>query len=69
MKPKSIVAAPDQQSYDQPVTIQMKNDRVKILLDNKGACFMETNISDSFLTGVSVFSGNKNLVSFYRLKN
>jgi hypothetical protein len=48
MKSKFIVAAPDQQLYDQTVTIQMKNDRVKILLDNKGTCFIEAKISDHY---------------------
>jgi hypothetical protein len=60
---------PDQQLYDQPVTIQLKNDRMKILLDNKGTCFIEATISDSLLTGTSVVSGKENPVSFHRLKN
>ena len=55
---------PDQELYDQPVGIRLNKDRVKILLDEKGNCFIEGKISDSSLTGNVVVDGKPQPVRF-----
>ena len=55
---------PDQELYDQPVGVRLNKDHVKILLDEKGNCFIEGNISDSSLTGNVVVDGKAQPVRF-----
>jgi len=60
---------PDQQLYDQPVTVQFNEDRIKILLDAKGNCFIEGIVTDSLILGQSAVCGQMEPVKFYRVKN
>jgi len=60
---------PDQQLYDQPVTVQFTQDKIKILLDPKGSCFIEGIVTDSLILGQSVVCGRLEPVKFYRVKN
>src|SRR6185295_444537 len=59
---------PDQQLYDQPVTVQFNQDRIKVLLDPKGSCFIEGIVTDSLILGQSAVCGQMEPVKFYRLK-
>jgi hypothetical protein len=60
---------PDQQLYDQPVTIQFNQDKIKVLLDSKGSCFIEGIVTDSLILGQSSVCGHMEPVKFYRVKN
>jgi len=60
---------PDQQLYDQPVTIQFNQDKIKVLLDPKGSCFIEGVVTDSLILGQSSVCGQMEPVKFYRVKN
>ena len=60
---------PDQQLYDQPVTVQFNQDKIKILLDPKGSCFIEGIVTDSLIIGQSAVCGQMEPVTFYRVKN
>src|SRR5580765_7675642 len=60
---------PDQQLYDRLVTIQFDQDKIKILLDPKGSCFIEGTITDSLILGRSVVCGKMEPVKFHRVKN
>jgi hypothetical protein len=60
---------PDQQLYDRPVTVQFNQDKIKILLDPKGSCFIEGTVTDSLILGRSVVCGKMEPVKFYRVKN
>ena len=60
---------PYQQLYDQPVTVQFNQDKVKILLDSKGSCFVEGIVTDSLILGQSAVCGQMEPVRFYRVKN
>lgn len=55
---------PGQELYDQPVTVRLTKDKVKIFLDEKGNCFIEGNISDSSLIGNVVVDGKEQPVRF-----
>src|SRR5512138_2181715 len=55
---------PEQQVYDQPVSIQVKEDSIKILVDKNGSCFIEAVVNDSTLIGKSVVSGKSQSVKF-----
>jgi len=60
---------PDQQLYDQPVIVQFNEDKIKILLDPKGNCFIEGIVTDSLILGQSAVCGQMEPVRFYRVKN
>ena len=60
---------PDQQLYDRPVTVQFNQDKIKILLDPKGSCFIEGTITDSLIIGRSVVCGKMEPVKFHRVNN
>src|SRR5262245_22785063 len=60
---------PEQQLYDQPITVQFNQDKIKILLDPKGSCFIEGIVTDSLIIGQSTVCGQMEPVKFYRLKN
>lgn len=60
---------PDQQLYDQPVTVQFNQDKIKVLLDPKGSCFIEGIVTDSLILGQSDVCGQTEPVKFYRVKN
>jgi hypothetical protein len=60
---------PDQQLYDQKVLIQYNNDKIKILLDDKGSCFIEGIATDSLILGQSVIAEKIEPVKFVRSKN
>jgi hypothetical protein len=60
---------PDQQLYDQPVTVQFSQNKIKILLDPKGSCFIEGIVTDSLILGQSAVCGQMEPVKFYRVKN
>ena len=60
---------PDQQLYDRPVTVQFNQDKIKILLDPKGSCFIEGTVTDSLILGRSVVCGKMEPVKFHRVKN
>jgi hypothetical protein len=60
---------PDQQLYDQPVTVQYNDEKIKILLDPKGSCFIEGIVTDSLILGQSAVCGQMEPVRFYRVKN
>src|SRR6476646_4627441 len=60
---------PDQQLYDQPVTVQFNQDKIKILLDSQGSCFIEGVVTDSLILGQSAVCGQMEPVKFYRVKN
>ena len=60
---------PDQQLYDQPVTVQFNQDKIRILLDAKGSCFIEGVVTDSLILGQSAVCGQMEPVKFYRVKN
>src|SRR3954471_14297946 len=60
---------PEQQIYDQPVTVQFNQDKIKVLLDSKGSCFIEGIVTDSVILGQSAVCGQTEPVKFYRLKN
>ena len=60
---------PDQQLYDQPVTVQFNQDKIKVLLDSKGSCFIEGIVTDSLILGQSAVCGQMEPVKFYRVKN
>jgi hypothetical protein len=59
----------DQQLYDQPVTVEFNQDKIKILLDPKGSCFIEGIVTDSLILGQSAVCGQMEPVKFYRVKN
>lgn len=60
---------PDQQRYDQKVLIQYNEDKIKILLDDKGSCFIEGIVTDSLISGQSVVADKIEPVKFVRSKN
>lgn len=60
---------PDQQLYDQPVTVQFNQDKIKVLLDPKGSCFIEGIVTDSLILGQSSVCGQMEPVKFYRVRN
>jgi hypothetical protein len=60
---------PDQQLYDQLVTIQFNQDKIKVLLDSKGTCFIEGIVTDSLILGQSSVCGQMEPVKFHRVKN
>jgi len=60
---------PDQQLYDQAVTIQFNQDKIKVLLDSKGSCFIEGVVTDSLILGQSSVCSQMEPVKFYRVKN
>jgi len=60
---------PDQQLYDQPVTVQFSQGKIKILIDAKGSCFIEGIATDSLILGQSAVCGQTAPVKFYRVKN
>jgi len=60
---------PGQQVYDQPVLVCLKEDKIKIVLDEQGTCFIEGILSDSSLTGISVVNGEAKPANFYRANN
>jgi hypothetical protein len=59
---------PGQQLYDHPVWIQLNKDKIKIMLDDKGACFIEGIVSDSILAGRSIVTGKSSDVKFRRVR-
>lgn len=59
---------PDQQVYDRPVSIELRKNKVKILLDDNGSCFLELDIADSSLKGQSHVGNKTRPVKFYRPK-
>ena len=59
---------PDQQLYDQPVTVHFNQDKI-ILLDAKGSCFIEGVVTDSLILGQSAVCSQVEPVKFYRVKN
>jgi hypothetical protein len=63
---EGTVDIPGQQLYDHPVWIQLSKDKIKIMLDDKGACFIDGIVSDSVLTGRSVVTGRWSDVKFRR---
>jgi len=60
---------PGQLIYDKSVILDMKNDSIRFLLDEKENCFIQAVIKDSLMTGRSVVEGKVEEVSFRRLKN
>lgn len=60
---------PDQQLYDQPVTVQFNEEKIKIILDPRGSCFIEGIVTDSLIIGQSAVCGQMEPVRFYRAKN
>lgn len=58
---------PDQHLYDQPVTVQFNKDKIKVLLDPKGSCFIEGIVTDSLILGQSSVCGQMEPVKFYRV--
>ncbi len=60
---------PEQQVYDKPVSIQLRKDSIKILLDDKGSCYIEASVADLIFTGRSVVAGKSEPVKFYAAKN
>src|SRR4030095_15019738 len=48
-----VLDIPEQELYDQPVTIETKNEKIKILLDRNGTCFIDGVLSDSLIVGRS----------------
>jgi hypothetical protein len=65
---EGTIDIPGQQVYDHPVWIRLKKDEIKIMLDDKGACFIEGIVSDSALAGRSVVTGKSSDVKFRRVK-
>lgn len=59
---------PGQQVYDKPITLQMKNDSIKFMLDEKENCFIQAVIRGSSMTGRSIVDGRSEDVSFRRVK-
>lgn len=59
---------PGQQLYDHPIRVQLNNDKIKIILDDKEACFIEGIVSDSVLAGRSVVTGKSSDVKFRRVR-
>jgi hypothetical protein len=66
---KGKLDIPDQQLYDEPVTVQFNQDKIKVLLDPKGSCFIEGVVTDSLILGQSSVCGQMEPVKFYRVKN
>ena len=60
---------PGQQVFDKPVSLQIKEDSIRIRIDEKEDCFIEAVINDSLMTGRSFVDGRAENVSFHRLKN
>lgn len=58
---------PDQQLYDQPVSIRLDKARVKVLLDHGGTCFIEGVVSDSLIIGNSFVENKGTAVKFRRI--
>lgn len=65
---EGTIDIPGQQVYDHPVWIQLNKNKIKIILDDKGACFIEGVVSDSVLAGRSVVTGKSSGVKFRRVK-
>jgi len=65
---EGTIDIPGQQVYDYPVWIQLNKNKIKIILDDKGACFIEGVVSDSVLAGRSVVTGKSSGVKFRRVK-
>jgi len=59
---------PAQQVYDKPVSVEIKKDKIKIILEKNGTCFIEGTISGADLKGRSVVEGKAQAVRFYRIK-
>src|SRR4051812_41787056 len=57
---------PDQQVYDKTVSLEVRNDSIRIILDKKKDCFIEAVITDSTLEGRSVVDGRSEPVIFHR---
>jgi hypothetical protein len=60
---------PEQQVFDQPVSVKVDKDSVKIIFDEPGTCYVKAAVSDSLLVGRSVVSGEATRVRFYRAAN
>jgi len=60
---------PGQQVFDNPVFLQIKNDSIRVRIDEKGDCFVAAIIKDSLMIGRSVVDGRSEDVSFRKLKN
>jgi hypothetical protein len=59
---------PEQEVYDRTVIVQLKKDKIRILLDNRETCFIEGKVSDSVLEGRSFVNGKGQPVKFFRSK-
>ena len=57
---------PEQEVFDKPVSIKVDKDRVRIIFDEQGACYINAAIKNSLLVGTSVVSGEATPVRFYR---
>ena len=57
---------PDQEIYDNPVSVKVDKDSVRITFDERGACYIDAAIKNSLLVGRSVVSGEATPVRFYR---
>ena len=65
---KGTMDIPGQQLYDHPVWIQLNKDKIKIMLDDKGACFIEGIVSGSVMAGRSVVTGKSTGIKFRRIR-